>query len=134
MVREGLLYGIRTAVHEARKLGESVRREGLRVRTNGGMTAVTVEVVPMRGVPGERHFLVLFEEETSAHGDHHPGKIEKPSRASENSKKRNGKNEKRNDRVRALEKETKRRLTPQKRGPKKKTDTCDRQETFSFDA
>ncbi len=23
---------------------------------------------------------------------------------------------------------------PQKRGPKKKTDTCDRQETFSFDA
>jgi len=105
MVREGLLYGIRTAVHEARKLGESVRREGLRVRTNGGMTAVTVEVVPMRGVPGERHFLVLFEEETSAHGDHHPGKIEKPSRASENSKKRNGKNEKRNDRVRALEKE-----------------------------
>lgn len=36
--------------------------------------------------------------------------------------------------TRMLEKETKRRLTPQKRGPKKKTDTCDRQETFSFDA
>jgi hypothetical protein len=36
--------------------------------------------------------------------------------------------------TRTLEKETKRRLTPQKRGPKKKTDTCDRQETFSFDA
>jgi putative transposase len=36
--------------------------------------------------------------------------------------------------TRTLEKETKRRLTPQKRGPKKKTDTCDRQQTFSFDA
>ena len=36
--------------------------------------------------------------------------------------------------TRTLEKETKRRLTPQKRGPKKKTDTCDGQETFSFGA
>jgi len=36
--------------------------------------------------------------------------------------------------TRTLEKEIKRRLTPQKRGPKKKTDICDRQETFSFDS
>jgi putative transposase len=36
--------------------------------------------------------------------------------------------------TRTLEKETKRRLTLQKPGPKKKTDTCDRQGTFSFDA
>jgi hypothetical protein len=33
-----------------------------------------------------------------------------------------------------LEKETKRRLAPQKRGPKKKTDKSENQQTFSFGA
>jgi hypothetical protein len=36
--------------------------------------------------------------------------------------------------TRTLEKETKRRLAPQKRGPKKKTDWSENQETFSFGA
>jgi putative transposase len=36
--------------------------------------------------------------------------------------------------TRTLEKETKRRLAPQKRGPKKKTDKGENQETFSFGA
>ncbi len=48
MAREGLLYSIRSAIQEARKLGESVRREGLRVRSNGGMSPVAIEVVPLR--------------------------------------------------------------------------------------
>jgi hypothetical protein len=36
--------------------------------------------------------------------------------------------------TRTLEKEIKRRLAPQKRGPKKKTDKSENQETFSFGA
>ena len=36
--------------------------------------------------------------------------------------------------TRTLEKETKRRLTPQKRGPRKKADRSENQETFSFGA
>ena len=36
--------------------------------------------------------------------------------------------------IRTLEKETKRRLAPQKRGPKKKTDKSAAQTTFSFSA
>ncbi|HEY1765255.1 MAG TPA: chemotaxis protein CheB [Opitutaceae bacterium] len=67
MAREGLVYGVRTSIHEARKLGESVRRGGLRVRSNGGTISVAVEVVPMRGDPGERHYLVLFEQESLVH-------------------------------------------------------------------
>jgi two-component system, chemotaxis family, CheB/CheR fusion protein len=63
MAREGLVYGLRTSIHEARKLGEPVRREGLRARANGVTISVAIEVVPMRGVPGDRHFLILFEEQ-----------------------------------------------------------------------
>jgi hypothetical protein len=36
--------------------------------------------------------------------------------------------------INVLEKETKRRLAPQKRGPKKKADKSEKQETFSFGA
>jgi hypothetical protein len=36
--------------------------------------------------------------------------------------------------IRTLEKETKRRLAPQKRGPKKKTGKSEGQQTFSFSA
>ena len=36
--------------------------------------------------------------------------------------------------TRVLEKETKRRLTPQKRGPTKKANSSENQETFSFGA
>jgi hypothetical protein len=36
--------------------------------------------------------------------------------------------------IHTLEKETKRRLVPQKRGPKKKTDKSEAQGTFSFGA
>jgi two-component system CheB/CheR fusion protein len=102
MAREGLLYGIRTALHEVRKLGEAVRREGLRVRTNGGMTPVAIEVVPLRGVPGDRHFLVLFEEEAGhKDGDAKHRAAESVNRAG----KGKGKPDKQNHRNRELEKE-----------------------------
>jgi two-component system CheB/CheR fusion protein len=61
LAREGLLYGLRTALHEARKSDRTFRKAGLRVKQNGSWRKVDVEVVPMNG--SERpHFLVLFHE------------------------------------------------------------------------
>src|SRR5262249_26941871 len=61
MAREGLLYGLRTALHAARKRNVAVRREGLRVRHNGGWRDLTLEVLPLTW--GERsHYLVLFRD------------------------------------------------------------------------
>ncbi len=56
-------------------------------------------------MPGERHFLILFEEQRQAGGDPHLAKPEKSSRTSANSKKDKGKTDKRSDSVRELEKE-----------------------------
>lgn len=67
MVREGLLVGLRAAVHKARKDEAPVREENLRVKSNGGYREVNVEVIPVRGAsepPG--CFLVLFEEAAPA--------------------------------------------------------------------
>jgi two-component system, chemotaxis family, CheB/CheR fusion protein len=65
MAREGLLQGLRTAVNEARLSGRAARKDGVRVRQNGGWRPVNVEVVPLSG-PDKRHFLVLFESASAA--------------------------------------------------------------------
>jgi two-component system CheB/CheR fusion protein len=67
MAREGLFMELRTSIHKARRQGVSIRREGLRIKSNGGSREVTIEVVPIKSTgTRERHFLVLFEE-----GDSH---------------------------------------------------------------
>ncbi len=62
MAREGLLYGLRTALTEAIKSKKEVSREGLRVKVNGIFADVDVRVLPLSDVPSGRHFLVLFQE------------------------------------------------------------------------
>jgi len=62
MAREGLLPGLREALHKAKAGDTRVRREGVRVRSNGGFQRVDLEVMPLRseGSSG-RLYLVLFE-------------------------------------------------------------------------
>jgi two-component system, chemotaxis family, CheB/CheR fusion protein len=62
MAREGLLYGLRTALHAARKRGVPVRKDGLRVKSNGGFHLVSIEVFPLGSMDQERHYLIAFHE------------------------------------------------------------------------
>jgi two-component system CheB/CheR fusion protein len=64
MLRDGLLVGVRAALHRARREEAPVREEGLRIRTNGGHRLLNVQAVPIRGPGGALHFLVLFESVT----------------------------------------------------------------------
>jgi two-component system CheB/CheR fusion protein len=65
MAREGLKLELRTALHRAKKTNALVRKEGLRVRHNGQVRHVSVEIVPLKTPPAEKGFyLVLFEEVT----------------------------------------------------------------------
>jgi two-component system CheB/CheR fusion protein len=60
MAREGLLYGLRTALHAARKSRGAVRKSGLQVKSGHGWRPVNLEVMPLAS-PGRPHYLVLFE-------------------------------------------------------------------------
>ncbi len=60
MLREGLLYGVRSAIAAARKSKQTARRDDLQVRDGSGTMRVAVEVVPL-SIPGRQHYLVLFE-------------------------------------------------------------------------
>jgi two-component system, chemotaxis family, CheB/CheR fusion protein len=68
MVREGLLYGLRTALHTVRKSKVPVRRTGLRVRSSRGWKAVNLDVLPLTSSGGP-HYLVLFQEPNKARDD-----------------------------------------------------------------
>ena len=59
MLREGLLYGVRSALQSARKSRRPARRDGLRVRAGNGWRDVDVEVVPLSEA-SRQHYLVLF--------------------------------------------------------------------------
>src|SRR5215475_1316259 len=61
MAKEGLLYGLRTAIHAARKSRNAVHRDGLQVRTDEGWKPVSVDVIPL-AASGRTHYLVLFHE------------------------------------------------------------------------
>ena len=60
MAREGLLFGLRTALQTARKLRQPVRRTGLQVKSGTRWIPVTLEVLPLI-TAGRQHFLILFE-------------------------------------------------------------------------
>jgi two-component system CheB/CheR fusion protein len=62
MAREGLVYGLRTALHKADKSRKAVRKEGLQVRTGSAWTPAVIEVVPLTA-QGRRYYLVTFDTE-----------------------------------------------------------------------
>jgi two-component system CheB/CheR fusion protein len=63
MVREGLRLDLRSAIQEARKTNERVRKEGLPIEPGDRLRRVTLDVLPFKATPSkERFFLVVFEE------------------------------------------------------------------------
>jgi len=79
MAREGLLAELRTALHNARKLGTPARREGVRLRHDGKALIANVEVIPFITPMKERYFLVMFEEALPAAPEPKPKKGAKGS-------------------------------------------------------
>jgi two-component system CheB/CheR fusion protein len=62
MAREGLLVSLRALLQRARREDAVVREEGVRIKTNGGYTDVTLAVIPLgRPNTSERCYWVLFE-------------------------------------------------------------------------
>jgi len=62
LARKGLLPDLKAALERARKTGRRFRREGVRVRVDGGFRTVNLEVDPLVDEAGGRtRFLLLFE-------------------------------------------------------------------------
>ena len=67
MAREGLKTELATAIHAAIAHKETVRREGIQVKTNGDYQAINLTVQPVERPPELRDLiLVVFEEAASS--------------------------------------------------------------------
>jgi two-component system CheB/CheR fusion protein len=62
MARPGLLPGLRTALHAARKENHVVTKESLQISEADTMREVRLSVIPIKGLTDDPYFLVLFEE------------------------------------------------------------------------
>jgi two-component system CheB/CheR fusion protein len=66
MAREGLAIELRSAIHQAKKAGGQIRKTGVRVRSDAGVTEATLEVTPVidKSAPNsakDPYYLVLFD-------------------------------------------------------------------------
>jgi len=62
MAREGLLVDLRAAIQQARKSKSRVRREGVRIKRDGGFEEIRLDVVPYSDAGSDvHHYLILFE-------------------------------------------------------------------------
>ncbi|MDM7913770.1 MAG: chemotaxis protein CheB [Candidatus Eisenbacteria bacterium] len=68
MAREGLFHILSTSLNEARRTGKAVRREGVRLRWNGNVQELKIEILPVGGEQ-PTHFLILFEERPQWEGN-----------------------------------------------------------------
>ena len=66
MARDGLFLELRNALTEAQKVGQRVRRDGVRIRAGGGEREVSIEVVPITPVNGGTSYLVLFHDDAGS--------------------------------------------------------------------
>src|SRR5712691_2687787 len=79
MLREGLLVGVRGAVHKAKRDEAPAREEGLRVKSNGGYRKVSVQVIPFRGNSGTEQFFLVFFEGAAPGPELHTGRARRES-------------------------------------------------------
>jgi two-component system, chemotaxis family, CheB/CheR fusion protein len=66
MVRDELVYELRSLVHRIKKEGVLVRKEGIILISNGETLEVSIEVVPVKSTTKEAYYLILFEEKPNA--------------------------------------------------------------------
>lgn len=69
LVREGLRLDLRSAIQNARKTNERVRKQGLLIEQGDLSRQINLDVIPFRATPSkEWFFLILFEDMTTRGG------------------------------------------------------------------
>jgi len=62
MVREDLVFEVRSLINRAKKEGIPVKKDGIHLLSDNGAETVTLEMVPLRTSSPDPYFLVLFHE------------------------------------------------------------------------
>jgi len=72
MVKDELVFEVRTLIFRAKKEAQPIRKEGLRFAINGQPREINIEAVPIKPINKEPYYLVVFEEKTVSSYLEHP--------------------------------------------------------------
>ena len=81
MAREGLPIPLRAALQEAMKGNQVVRREDLRVKSNGGQVDITLTIIPVQTSHEQNCWWVVFEPSVRAAAETRPKRSAQSSKA-----------------------------------------------------
>ena len=62
LVRDDLVYELRSLVYKARKENKAMRKEGIVISDNGQSKEMEIEVTPLKTSSSDPHYLILFKE------------------------------------------------------------------------
>ena len=65
MIKEELVFDLRTVIHRAKKEGRSTYKEGIIMNLNGDAPEISIEVIPMKGNGKEAYYLIVFKDQPS---------------------------------------------------------------------
>jgi two-component system CheB/CheR fusion protein len=62
MLKEDIMYEMRTAIHRAKKENRTIRKEGLQLNADGQINELAIEIIPVKGNGKDANFLIIFKE------------------------------------------------------------------------
>ncbi len=62
MAKAGLTFDLRNIIHKAARSSEVVKKKGIEVKWGDKVQYINIEVVPLRTLTEEKHFMVIFEQ------------------------------------------------------------------------
>jgi two-component system, chemotaxis family, CheB/CheR fusion protein len=68
MAREGLLLDLREALIQAKKQCQPMRKQGVRIKSNGDTREIDLEVIPVRGQTASDNFYIIVFQEAPKNG------------------------------------------------------------------
>src|SRR5205085_1173499 len=65
MIRDDLVFDLRTVIHRSKKEGRGAKKEGIILGTNGDSREISIEVIPIKGSGRDAFYLIVFKENGS---------------------------------------------------------------------
>jgi two-component system CheB/CheR fusion protein len=62
MVRDDLVFDLRSVIHRAKKDNQSAYKEGIIFNSNGASQEIAIEVIPVKGNGTESYYLIIFND------------------------------------------------------------------------
>ena len=61
MLKEGLAFDTRSAIHQAKETGRTIKKDSITFTSNGNPKEISIEVIPIKGKTETTYYLIVFK-------------------------------------------------------------------------